>query len=98
MADPTEDTQPLPLSACMQGPQELPVNRADAESVEATASKVPEPALIRAFLVAAVGLVGAVVGKQLDLAWIDPAITVYAVSAPIALGWWIRRHVSPVPK
>ena len=63
-----------------------------------TEPKAPEPALVRAFLVAAVGFVGAIVGKSLNQDWIDPAIAMYAIASPIVLGWWIRRNVSPVRK
>ena len=83
-------------------PWSYPVNRHDAEDVdtgiEPKEPKVPEPALVRAFLVALVGLVSAVVGKTLDVSWIDPFLAVYAISAPVVLGWWIRNRVTPVKK
>ncbi|MGW1740042.1 hypothetical protein ACWCPQ_14660 [Nocardia sp. NPDC001965] len=60
-----------------------------------TEPKPPEPAVVRGFLVALLGLIGAVVGKQLDASWIDDFLTVYMVVAPLGLAWWIRRHVTP---
>lgn len=59
-------------------------------------NKVPEPAVVRGFLVAVLGLIGAVVGKTLDVSWIDQAVVVYAIAAPAALGLWIRFYVKPV--
>lgn len=95
-----DDTQPFdPIKE--DAPWALAVNRADEPvdtGIEPAAPKVPEPAVVRALLVALVGLVGTVVGKQLDVSWIDQAITVYAIAAPVALGWWIRRNVTPAGK
>ncbi|QDK03110.1 membrane protein [Mycobacterium phage SydNat] len=59
---------------------------------------VPEPLVLRSFVVAIVGLAGAVLGKELDVSWIDQAIAAYAVGAPMVLAFWARRHVSPVKK
>lgn len=100
MADDTNpSTQPLdPKELESDAPWSNPVNREDAEPADAVSKRVPEPLLVRAFLVAAAGLVGAVVGHQLDLTWIDDAVTLYAISAPIGLGLWARLHVSPVKK
>lgn len=58
-------------------------------------AKVPEPALVRAGVVAVFGLASFVLGRQFDLAWVDPALVLYSFIAPAVLGWWIRRHVSP---
>ena len=60
--------------------------------------KIPEPVLVRAVLLALVGLAGAVAGKEFDVSWVDSAVTLYAVAAPLALGFWARRHVTPLPK
>ncbi|AFF28411.1 minor tail protein [Mycobacterium phage Tiger] len=60
--------------------------------------KVPEPLVLRSLIVAIVGLAGAVLGKELDVSWIDQAIAAYAVGAPMVLAFWARRHVSPVKK
>lgn len=60
--------------------------------------KIPEPVMVRGLLLAVVGLVGALAGKEFDVTWIDSAVTVYAIAAPIALGFWARRHVTPLPK
>lgn len=96
MAD-TDDTEPFDP---IEQPAPWLVNRDDEEPAEAAHldPRIPEPALVRAVIVAGVGLVGAVVGKQLDQSWVDPAIAFYVLASPIALGFWIRRHVSPVKK
>ncbi len=94
----TDDTEPM-LPIEFDGPPWL-VNREEEvrEAIDGLKEgKVPEPALVRGAIIAAVGLVGAVVGHQLDVSWVDPAMEVYAVSAPVVLGWWIRRNVSPTP-
>lgn len=98
MADINEDTVPF---AVIDDDPTWVVNREDNPPVELPAEvkgKVPEPALIRGVLVAGVGFVSAVVGRQLGADWIDPLIALYVVVAPIGLSLWIRRHVSPVPK
>ncbi len=60
--------------------------------------KIPEPVVVRALLLGLVGLAGALLGREFDVAWIDSAVTVYAIAAPVALGFWARRHVTPLPK
>lgn len=65
----------------------------DIEGIE---TKVPEPAVVRGVIATVVPLVGLIVGKTLDLAWVDPALAVYAVVVPLALGLLIRRKVTPV--
>jgi hypothetical protein len=60
--------------------------------------RIPEPALIRGALVTLVGLVGATLKIQVDALWVDLAMDAYIVAVPLALAWWIRRHVSPVKK
>ena len=65
----------------------------DIEGIE---TKVPEPAVVRGVIATVVPLAGLIVGKTLDLAWVDPALAVYAVVVPLALGLLIRRKVTPV--
>lgn len=60
--------------------------------------RVPEPALVRGALIAVLSLVGVVLGRELDTAWVEDVIAIYTVIAPIVLAWWIRRHVTPVIK
>ncbi|QXN73868.1 membrane protein [Mycobacterium phage Eaglepride] len=68
------------------------------EEVEEARKKTPEPALIRGGIMAVVGLAAYIVGAQIDTAWVDPVVDIYAVAAPIGLAWWIRRNVTPVGK
>lgn len=58
-----------------------------------------QPVVNRAFIVAALGLVVAALGKAgvvvpRDVA--DDLIEVAVVVAPLALAYWARRHVTPV--
>ncbi|AFQ97338.1 minor tail protein [Mycobacterium phage Rebeuca] len=66
------------------------------EEVEDAKTKTPEPALIRGGIMAVVGLIAYILGTQIDTAWVDPVVDIYAVAAPVALAWWIRRNVTPV--
>ncbi|MGW6624197.1 hypothetical protein ACWF99_23470 [Nocardia sp. NPDC055002] len=58
--------------------------------------KVPEPVVVRGAILAVVALVGAITGKALDISWLDEALAVYAVTAPVVLSLWARLYVSPV--
>ncbi|AHJ88688.1 minor tail protein [Mycobacterium phage RhynO] len=66
------------------------------EEVDEARSKTPEPALVRGGIMAVVGLAAYILGTQIDTAWVDPVVDIYAVAAPVALAWWIRRNVTPV--
>lgn len=58
-----------------------------------------QPVVNRAFIVAAVALVVAALGKAGVMVPKDVAgnlVEVAAVLAPIALAYWARRHVTPV--
>lgn len=59
-------------------------------------NRVPEPALVRSAIVAVTGVLAVVLGRQIDISWLDTAITLYAALSPIVAGWLIRRVVSPV--
>lgn len=58
--------------------------------------RVPEPALIRSILVAVTGIIALVVGKAIDVTWVDSVVTVYAALTPIIAGVLIRSAVTPV--
>lgn len=57
---------------------------------------VPEPALIRSALVAVTAIVAVVIGVNVDTAWIETVVTVYAALSPIVAGFLIRPAVTPV--
>lgn len=60
---------------------------------------IPEPALVRAGLFAVANLVAAIVGKQvLTPDVLEQLMILYGIVGPVVLGWWIRRHVTPVAK
>lgn len=99
-----EDTQPLDMGKYLGAKDNAPWAKhlgwdanGDGE-VDELEENVPEPLVLRGLLVAVLGLAGAVIGKQLDVSWLDQAITAYAIGAPIALSFWARRHVSPARK
>ncbi len=79
-----------------------PVNRHDDDPVdtgiETPEPKVPEPALVRGAVAAVIGLIGYILGKQIDGVVVDQIMDIYAVAAPLALAWWIRSRVTPVKK
>ncbi|AXC35137.1 minor tail protein [Mycobacterium phage Phranny] len=98
----TDDTQPLDLSELFDdNADDLGLNDLigiSDEEVEEARKKVPEPALVRGGIMAVVGLVAFILGKQIDTTWVEPVMDVYVVAAPLALAWWIRRNVTPVGK
>ncbi|AXH44078.1 minor tail protein [Mycobacterium phage Kalnoky] len=98
----TDDTQPLDLSELFDDhADDLGLNDLigiSDEEVEEARKKVPEPALVRGGIMAVVGLVAFILGKQIDTTWVEPVMDVYVVAAPLALAWWIRRNVTPVGK
>lgn len=59
------------------------------------ASRVPEPALIRGAAVAVTSLIAVVTGTQIDLAWLEVVLNIYAVLAPVVAGFFIRSAVTP---
>ncbi|WP_052313668.1 hypothetical protein [Nocardia thailandica] len=59
-------------------------------------SRVPEPALVRSTLVALSGVVAFILGKNIDVSWIEPLVTLYGLAAPVIAGFLIRRAVTPV--
>jgi hypothetical protein len=55
---------------------------------------MPEPALIRSVLVTVSGVVAFLLGREIDLTWIDFAVTVYGLAAPLLAGILVRSAVS----
>lgn len=58
-------------------------------------NRVPEPALIRSAIVAVTGLLAVILGRSIDISWLDTAIMFYAALSPIVAGFLIRRVVTP---
>lgn len=54
--------------------------------------------MVRGGIVAALGFVSAVIGRQVGADWVDPFMDLYVIVAPVGLAWWIRRNVTPVTK
>jgi hypothetical protein len=54
-----------------------------------------EPAVIRSTLVGITTVVAVVTGKNVDTAWVEDALFVYAAVSPVIAGLLIRRAVSP---
>ena len=59
-------------------------------------NRVPEPALIRSLIVAVVGVLAVVLGRQIDVSWVEYVVQTYALAAPLIAGYFIRRVVTPV--
>lgn len=61
-------------------------------------SRLPEPALVRSVLVAITGVIAFVAGCQIDIAWIEAAMTLYGLLTPVIAGIVIRPAVTPVTR
>ncbi|GAB4588745.1 hypothetical protein [Nocardia sp. IFM 10818] len=59
-------------------------------------TRVPEPALVRGLLVALVGVLAVVLGREIDVAWVDLVVQAYTLASPLLAGLLIRRAVKPV--
>lgn len=59
-------------------------------------TRVPEPALIRSTLVTITAVIAYVIGRQIDVSWIESVVTLYALAAPVIAGALIRPVVTPV--
>lgn len=57
--------------------------------------QLPKPALVRAILITGASLVGALFGKTFNVEWVDAALDLYMILAPVVLGFWIRHKVKP---
>lgn len=58
--------------------------------------RVPEPALIRGLLMAAVGMAAMVAFRNISHESAEPYMRLYIGLAPLILAWWIRGEVTPV--
>lgn len=57
--------------------------------------KVPEPALVRGFILTITSIIAIVFNINVDLGWIDSVLVIYAALAPMIAGLLIRRKVTP---
>jgi multisubunit Na+/H+ antiporter MnhG subunit len=61
-------------------------------------TRIPEPAVIRGVLVAITGVAAYFLNREVSTAWIDAALTIYTLLAPIVAGLVIRPAVTPVKR
>ena len=61
-------------------------------------TRFPEPALIRSVLVAITGVAAFLLGREVDVTWVENVLTVYALLAPLVAGAVIRPAVTPVAR
>ncbi|WP_431954160.1 hypothetical protein [Nocardia lijiangensis] len=59
-------------------------------------NSLPEPALVRSVLVAITGVVAFVLGREIDMAWIEIVLTLYGLFTPVLAGLLIRPAVTPI--
>lgn len=59
-------------------------------------SRVPEPALVRSTLIAITGVVAFILGKSVDVTWVETVTNLYGLLAPMIAGLLIRNAVTPV--
>lgn len=59
-------------------------------------ARIPEPALVRSTLIAATGILAFILGKNIDVSWVEPVCNFYGFAAPVLAGLLIRRVVTPV--
>ncbi len=58
--------------------------------------RVPEPALIRGFIISLTSIIAIIFNINIELGWLDSVLVIYAGLAPFIAGWLIRRKVTPV--
>lgn len=85
------NTQPISIAELF-GEDYEPTSPAVVEAKR----RLPDAATVRAVVVAVVVFVGAVLGRRLDQGWVDPFISAYVVTAPLVLGWWVRKHAKAI--
>ncbi|MEU0871661.1 hypothetical protein [Nocardia brasiliensis] len=59
-------------------------------------TRLPEPALVRSVLIAITGVAAWLLGREVDTAWIEAALTLYGLLTPVLAGLLIRLAVTPV--
>lgn len=67
-----------------------------SHTVQEYPSRVPEPALIRGFVISLTSIIAIVFNVSLELGWLDSVLTIYAGIAPFIAAFLIRRKVTPV--
>lgn len=58
-------------------------------------SRVPEPAVVRGAVVGVTALISVIIGKNIDISWLENVLMIYTVLSPGVAAWWIRRKVTP---
>lgn len=58
--------------------------------------RIPEPALVRSFLITLTGIIAYVIGHNVDTGWVDSITTLYGLIAPLIAGALIRPAVRPI--
>lgn len=89
----TENCNTQPISIAELFGEDYEPKAADVEQAK---RRLPDAATVRAVVVAVVVFVGAVLGRRLDQGWVDPFISAYVVTAPLVLGWWVRKHAKAI--
>lgn len=89
-------TQPIDVAKILS---DLHTDFADVVDVATgDGTSAPEPAVVRGLILSVVSIAGYALGKSFNVEWVDEAMSVYAVLAPVGLAFWVRRHVTPAPK
>lgn len=80
-----------------QSDQELDLSELqDSPEAVKVAAHLPKPLVVRTVLVTAATLLGALMGKDLNVAWLNPVLDAYIIGAPVAIGWWFHRKTKGV--
>jgi len=66
----------------------------DDEETEDVLRTLSNTALIRAVVVASLGLAGSVAGREFGADWLDPFLDTYALAVVPVLGWWIHKRLN----
>ncbi|GAA5096895.1 hypothetical protein GCM10023319_57070 [Nocardia iowensis] len=57
--------------------------------------RLPEPALVRSALITLTAIAAYALNREIDSDWIEPALTLYTLLAPVVAGLLIRAAVIP---